>query len=443
MKPLDGVRLERLGRQPTEGGYQSMAIGFIRRRWRRPCCDAAEDISVGRGVATFGVDTLAGIPAAKVSGFYVLVPRSRLGVRIVAAFCNWLKREEWSAWPVHGERRHMLNDPRTHGIWEVSAPPPPGTQPLTGDAFADVAIVGAGYTGCSTALHLVERGIDAAVLEAVDIGYGAAGRSSGLVNAGLWVMPSALRQSLGPVYGERLLELLTYSPRTVFDVIEKYDIPCELVRSGTIHCAAGRSGDANIKERVRQWQERGAPVTLLGAGEMREKIGTSAYTTGLLDMRAGTVQPLAYVRGLARAALTAGARVFTNSPVKQILRDGNTWRLVTPQGSLCARKVVLASDAYTAHIMPELRTSQVRVAIFQVATAPLGDNVRRQILPEGHATWDTRTVPIGLRTEATGRLIVNCVGALRNTGIAVHTAWARRRAAACFPQRGDVAFEHE
>src|SRR5262249_25504674 len=185
-----------------------------------------------------------------------------------------------------------------------------------------------------------------------------------------------------------LLELLTYSPRTVFDIIEKYDIPCELVRNGTIHCAAGRSGSANIKERVRQWQERGAPVTLLGAEAMRQKIGTSAYTTGLLDMRAGTVQPLAYVRGLARAALTAGARVFTNSPVKQILRDGNTWRLVTPQGSLRARKAVLASDAYTAHIMPELRTSQVRVAIFQVATAPLADNVRRQILPEGHAPWD-------------------------------------------------------
>ena len=80
-----------------------MAIGFIRRRWRRPCCDAAEDISAGRVVATFGVDALAGIPVAQVSGFYVLVPRSRPGVRIVAAFCNWLKREEWSAWPVHRE----------------------------------------------------------------------------------------------------------------------------------------------------------------------------------------------------------------------------------------------------------------------------------------------------------------------------------------------------
>lgn len=122
----------------------------------------------------------------------------------------------------------MLGDPRSHGLWERTAPPPPPTEPLAGDTVADVAIVGAGYTGCSTALHLAERGIDVAVLEAVEIGYGAAGRSSGLVNAGLWVMPSALKEVLGPLYGERLLGLLTYSPRTVFDIIEKHNIQCEL-----------------------------------------------------------------------------------------------------------------------------------------------------------------------------------------------------------------------
>jgi glycine/D-amino acid oxidase-like deaminating enzyme len=337
----------------------------------------------------------------------------------------------------------VLGDPLSHGLWERTAPPPPPTKALAGNIVADVAIIGAGYTGCSTALHLAERGIDVAVLEAVEIGYGAAGRSSGLVNAGLWVMPSALKEVLGPIYGERLLGLLTYSPRTVFEIIEKHDIQCELIKGGTIHCAAGAAGVANIKERARQWQERGAPVRLLDGDEVCSKTGTSVYPAGLLDLRAGTVQPLAYVRGLGQAAVGAGARVFTRSPVTEIGRDRGAWHLATPGGSIRAKWVVLASDTYTSRVMPELRTEQVAVPIFQIATAPLGANVRRSILPDGHATWDTRTVPTGFRTDAAGRLIINSVGALRNTGHAVHRAWARRRLKCFFPQLGDVAFEHE
>src|SRR5215471_3642417 len=133
----------------------------------------------------------------------------------------------------------MLNDRRSHGLWERTAPAPPATVRLAGDIAADVAIVGAGYTGLSAALHLAERGLDVVVLEAVEIGYGAAGRSTGLVNAGLWVMPSVLKETLGPVYGGRLLELLRDSPRTVFEIVDKYKIPCELKRAGTIHCGAG------------------------------------------------------------------------------------------------------------------------------------------------------------------------------------------------------------
>src|SRR5215470_1528165 len=124
----------------------------------------------------------------------------------------------------------MLNDPRSHGLWERTAPAPPPTDKLIQDKVVEVAIVGAGYTGLSTALHLAERGLDVAVLEAVEIGYGAAGRSSGMVNAGLWVMPSVLKETLGPLYGGRILDLLRDSPRTVFEIVDKYQIPCELKR---------------------------------------------------------------------------------------------------------------------------------------------------------------------------------------------------------------------
>ncbi|MBI1779096.1 MAG: FAD-binding oxidoreductase [Proteobacteria bacterium] len=337
----------------------------------------------------------------------------------------------------------MLNDRRTHGLWERSAPPPPATEPLSSDIVADVAIVGGGYTGLSTALHLAERGVAAVVLEAAEIGFGAAGRNSGLVNAGMWVMPSALEETLGPVHGRRLLDLLRDSPRSVFDIVEKHRIACELKRAGTIHCGAGRKGLAEIKERARQWQALGAPVRVLDAEETRVKTGTSAYPGGLLDLRAGTIQPLAYARGLGAAAIASGARICTGSPVEGIARNSGSWSVRTASGSVRAKWVVLATDIYTKSIMPELRTEQIVLPYFHVATAPLGDNVRRTILPEGQGAWDTRTVLSSFRLDDAGRLIVGSVGALRGAGAAIHRGWARRRIRSLFPQLGGVALEHE
>jgi len=337
----------------------------------------------------------------------------------------------------------MLNDRRSHGLWEQSAPPPPVTESLAGDITADVAVVGAGYTGLSTALHLAERGFGVVVLEAVEIGYGAAGRSTGLVNAGLWVMPSVLKDTLGPVYGGRILDLLRDSPRTVFEIVDKHNIPCELKRAGTIHCGAGEKGAVEIRERARQWQALGAPVRVLEAEEMRAKTGTSIYPAGLLDLRAGTIQPLAYVRGLGGAAIAAGARVFTKSPVERIERDGGIWRLTTPGGSVRAKWAVLSTDTYTSRIVPELRSEQVVVPFFHVATAPLSDNIRRTILPEGQGAFDTRKVLGAFRTDDAGRLIVGSAGALRGTGAAIHRRWALRHIRALFPQVGEIMLEHE
>ncbi|WP_348626673.1 FAD-binding oxidoreductase [Mesorhizobium sp. WSM1293] len=317
------------------------------------------------------------------------------------------------------------------------------TEKLASDLIADVAIVGAGYTGLSTALHLAERGLDTVVIEAAEIGFGASGRSTGLVNAGLWVMPSALKETLGPVYGGRLLDLLRDSPRTVFEIVDKHNLPCELKRAGTIHCGAGKKGIAEITERARQWQALEAPVHILNAGQTRAKTGTSAFRASLLDLRAGTIQPLAYVRGLASAAIAAGAIVFTASPVEYIAREAGVWRLATQGGSVRAKWAVVSTNTYTSGILPALRGEQLVLPVFHVATAPLSQSIRRTILPEGHGAWDTRTVLTAFRTDDAGRLIVGSIGALRGTGTVIHRNWARRRIRALFPQIDDLELEHE
>lgn len=335
----------------------------------------------------------------------------------------------------------MNNDPHSHGLWERTAPLPPATPPLEGEASAEVAVVGGGFTGLSAALHLAEAGVSVAVLEAVEIGFGGSGRNVGLVNAGLWLMPDDVVKALGPVHGERVLDLLGQAPRLVFDLISRHGISCEAEPVGTLHCAVGPAGQAEIAERARQWQARGAPVTLLDAAAAEQAIGARAYAGALLDRRAGTVQPLAYVRGLARAAQGAGARIHTRSPVTGATREGAAWRLTTPQGRLTAPRVILATNAYGEQLWPEVRAELVPLPYFQFATEPLGHNLRRTILPGRQGAWDTREVLSSFRIDHAGRLVFGSVGALRGTGRAVHEAWARRAIRRLFPDLGRVTFE--
>ncbi|RCW87326.1 NAD(P)/FAD-dependent oxidoreductase [Phyllobacterium bourgognense] len=335
----------------------------------------------------------------------------------------------------------MLNDERSHGLWEKTAPPAPTTERLQGNISVDVAVIGAGFTGLSAALHLAEAGTKVAVVDAVEIGFGGSGRNVGLVNAGMWVMPNDLPGVLGELHGERLLELLGNAPQSVFNLVDKYKIDCELERKGTLHCAVGQDGLRQLEQRAEQWLTRGAAVRLLDAKETAAKVGSNAFAASLLDNRAGTIQPLGYVRGLAAAALGAGAAVYTGTPIMATERSGERWALRAPSGTITADWVVVATNAYTTSPWPELRAELLHLPYFNFATAPLPEEVRKTVLPERQGGWDTREILSSFRMDRAGRLIFGSVGSLRGTGMAVHKAWAARSIRKLFPQIKDVRFE--
>ncbi len=337
----------------------------------------------------------------------------------------------------------MPIDPRSHGLWRRTAPAAPPTAPLAGSRQADVAIVGGGYTGLSAALHLAEAGASVALLEAREIGFGGAGRNVGLINAGMWVMPDDLPGVLGERHGERLLRLLGDGPREVMALIAKHGIACELVPNGTLHCGIGRAGQAELAARAEQWQRRGAPVRLLAAGEAAEWTGARGYTAALLDERAGTLQPLAYVRGLAAAAIAAGATIHTESPVTGCEARGARWVLRTPGGEVEATWIIVASDAYSTGPWESVQREQVHLPYFNLATVPLSAAQRRTILPGGQGCWDTKTVLSSFRMDAAGRMVFGSVGALRGTGLPIHRAWARRALARLYPALAGIDFESE
>ncbi|NOJ44633.1 FAD-dependent oxidoreductase [Bradyrhizobium australiense] len=137
------------------------------------------------------------------------------------------------------------------------------------------------------------------LFEASEIGFGGSGRNVGLVNAGMWIMPDMLTATLGFPFGERLIKLLDRGPQKVFELIEKHGIECEVERARTLHCAVGRKG----LQESRCVPNSGRSAALPSWCPMRSdgrRIGGGNYTGALLDKRAGPIQPLAYVRGLAR-----------------------------------------------------------------------------------------------------------------------------------------------
>lgn len=340
----------------------------------------------------------------------------------------------------------MSRDTRSHGLWAASAPGAPACEPLREQGVhADVAIVGGGYTGLSAALHLAAQGARAVLLEGEEFGFGGSGRNVGLVNAGLWVMPEALRQALGQTHGQRLLALLGDAPELVYSLAQRHGMDCQAVRHGTLHCAVGPTGLREIQERHRQWRALDAPVELLDAGQIAAATGTSVYTGGLLDRRAGTIQPLAYARGLAHAALAAGARLHVHSRVLAVEDHQRYWRLCTASGSVHADWVLVATETCSAANgpWPGLSRELVRLPYFNFATEPLDAVARGRILPNLQGVWDTRTILSSYRLDAKGRLVFGSVGALRGAGLKIHRDWAHRALARLYPALTGVRFEHE
>jgi len=327
-----------------------------------------------------------------------------------------------------------MNKDIVNGLWAETAPAAPSLTNFEGEREVDIVIIGGGYTGLSSALHLAEQGTEAVLLEAEHIGFGGAGRNVGLVNAGLWLMPEDVIKIIGTEFGERVIKELGNSPDLVFDLIEKHGIDCEAIRKGTLHCAHSSGGFKALRQREEQWQKRGAPVRLLSKEEAEPKIGSKAFHGALLDLRAGTVQPLAYANGLAHAAQKAGAELFIKSPVTKIQKTGKKWEIKTDRGIIKAKAVIQACQGYASHGFKKEKKSLIPFNYFQFATNPLPEEVVKTILPQGHGAWDTNLILSSYRLDKAGRLVVGSVGSVDKLGHGLHKNWAQRTIDRVFPQ---------
>ncbi|MCC7281978.1 MAG: FAD-binding oxidoreductase [Acetobacteraceae bacterium] len=297
-------------------------------------------------------------------------------------------------------------------LWAATAEEPaPDAPALQGEAEADVAVIGGGVTGLSAALNLAEAGARVVVLEAREIGFGGSGRNGGQVIPGLKLDPSEMRAKWGEARGRTLAGAVGAAADKVFARIEKHAIRCAPLRNGWIQAAHAPPALARVLRRAAEWQQHGAPVTTFDAAAIAGRLGTSEYVGGWRDGRAGTIQPLSYTRGLARAALAAGALLHANSRARLLRRDGAAWRIETDAGVLRTPCVIVATNAYTDRLVPGLAETLLTVQSILIATAPLPEAMAARILAGGECVSETRRLAFYFRRLADNRLVFGGRGA--------------------------------
>lgn len=328
-------------------------------------------------------------------------------------------------------------------LWSATAPSVVPTPALSESVKVDVAIVGAGYTGLSTALHLAERGVSVCVLEANEPGWGASGRNGGQVNPTLKYDPEQLVRMYGPERAEPLISTVSNSADLVFNLIERHGIDCAPVRKGWMQLSYTDKGVAGLHARADQWARRGVPVQRLDAAAVASRLGSQAFAGGWLDGRAGAIQPLAYARGLVSAALAAGAQVHGHSAVTGLQRQGTGWQLHTAGGAqVTADQVVLATNGYSGNLWPGMAQSILAANSFIVATKPLSGRAADSILPGQETVSTAQRLLLYFRKDNHGRLLMGGRGLFNDPTSPTDFAHLERSLALLFPQLGPLAFEY-
>ncbi len=315
--------------------------------------------------------------------------------------------------------------------------------PLVGDTRADVVVVGGGYTGVSTALHLAEAGVDVVLLEARRIGWGASGVNGGQLGSGQRWDVDELEDAFGRIRARALWDLAEEAKALVKDRIARHGIACDY-RPGILHVAHRprfvRTYFALADKLRRDYDYR--DILPLDRQALADHIGSDRYAGGLLDRGAGHLHPLNLVLGLAQAARAAGARLHEATPVRRYRQSGSDLILTTPQGSVRAERLVLACNAYIDGLAPAIARRIMPIHNYIIATEPLPPKRARRLLPSNAAVADSKFVVDYFRLSPDHRLLFGGGESYRPTPRRDIADFVRRFMLRVFDQLTDVAIDY-
>lgn len=275
---------------------------------------------------------------------------------------------------------------------------------LLGDIQADVCVIGAGFTGISSALHLAEKGYDVVLLEAERVGWAASGRNGGQICTGYHKSMSDVENVVGKDGAKIMWDIEDASKDLIRDRIEKHNIDCD-VHWGYMHVATKPGHLAHAKETQEEWAKYGYTDTkVLDKPQLEERLQSKIYHGGLWDGKGGHLHTLNYALGLARAAKEAGVRIFEESRVTKIDK-GASPKVTTARGSVSAKFLVAAGNAYLGNLITHLHHRVMPVGSYIVATEPLGEERAKALIPGGEAISTSNFIVDYYRVSKDGRML--------------------------------------
>lgn len=282
-----------------------------------------------------------------------------------------------------------------------------GFPALDGSRSADVCIVGGGYTGLSAALHLAQKGLDVALVEANRAGWGASGRNGGQVGSGQRIDQQVLEQRHGLSHAKLLWDLAEDAKTLVKDLIADHGIACDF-SPGVLHADHRKSLVDESRDHVEHLRLVYGydKIRFVGAAEISDLVGSPRYHGGTLDMGGGHLHPLNYALGLAQAASRAGAGLYERTRVSSIDRSAPDRITVnTANGSIQARHLILACNGYLGRLDPKISAHVMPINNYIIATEPLGEDLARSVLRDNIAVADSKFVINYFRLSPDKRLL--------------------------------------
>lgn len=287
--------------------------------------------------------------------------------------------------------------------YAASGLPQPERAPLVGSVEADVVVIGAGYTGLSSALHLAEAGFKVVVLEAAQVGWGASGRNGGQLVHSYSRDMDVIEARYGATTAQALGSMAFEGAKIIRERIDKYQIDCHF-KPGGMFAAITAKQVKQLEHHKQLWERYGhKQLSLLDAAESEAAIGTGRYCATLLDHSAGHMHPLRLAQGEAAAFESLGGVVHEGSPVLRIER-GDPAVVHTAQGQVKARFVIVACNAYIGGLEPQLASRSMPCGTQVIATEPLGDRFP-EILPTDYCVEDSNFLLDYFRLSGDRRLL--------------------------------------
>ncbi|MBB1521048.1 NAD(P)/FAD-dependent oxidoreductase [Aquipseudomonas guryensis] len=298
----------------------------------------------------------------------------------------------------------MTHTPYPQSYYAASANPVPARPELQGETETDVCIIGAGYTGLSTALFLLENGFKVTVLEAAKVGFGASGRNGGQIVNSYSRDIDVIERTVGPKQAQLLGQMAFEGGRIIRERIAKYNIQCDL-KDGGVFAANTPKHMKHLESQKKLWERYGhTQLELMDAKRIREVVGTDAYVGGMLDMSGGHIHPLNLALGEAAAVESLGGVIHEQSPAIRVERGANPV-VHTPNGRVKAKFVVVAGNAYLGNLLPELSAKSMPCGTQVITTEPLADDVAKSLLPQDYCVEDCNYLLDYYRLSGDKRLI--------------------------------------